>query len=164
MAAQKISFAAEACFLICLSLYFPLDSVKTFHMSFNGTTLANHSYVNLSLVGNYTNGSDSVLCHTDLSTCCSGSQGPHRGDWYFPNGTRLPLSGDIYEGRGAQRVNLSRTTTGSQSGIYRCDIPTVEVHDNTNNSIRDTVYVGLYINGGNDGSIVLNFFIIIVYR
>ena len=27
-----------------------------------------------------------VQCHSDLSTCCSGSQGYHRGDWYFPDG------------------------------------------------------------------------------
>ena len=146
MAAQKISFAAEACFLICLSLYFPLDSVKTFHMSFNGTTLANHSYVNLSLVGYDSKGS--VLCHTDLFTCCSGSQGIHRGDWYFPNGTRLPFSGDVYEGRAAQIVELRHTSKG-ESGIYRCDIATNAVHDDTDISVRDTVYVGLYyINEG----------------
>ena len=142
MAAQKISFAAEACFLICLSLYFPLDSVKTFHMSFNGTTLANHSYVNLSLVGD--DSSDSVHCHTDLSTCCSGSQGFYRGDWYFPNGTRLPFSGDVvHESRGAQTVDLRHKSQG-ESGIYRCDIATNAVHDDTDISVRDTVYVGLY--------------------
>ena len=166
MAAQKISFAAEVWFLISFSTYCPLGSVQTYpNITFRGTTLANHSYVNLSLVGNDgDDDSSSVRCHTDLGTCCSGSQGIHRGDWYFPNGTRLPLMGDIYEARGAQIVNLHSTMEGNVSGIYRCDIPTGEVHDNTNNSIRDTVYVGLYITGGNDGSIVLNFFIIIVYR
>ena len=148
MAAQKISFAAEACFLICLSLYFPVDSTQTFHMSFNGTTLANHSYVNLSLVGDdSSDDSSSVLCHTDLSTCCSGPQGIHRGDWYFPNGTRLPLSGDVYEGRAAQIVDLRHKSKG-ESGIYRCDIPTVVVHDDTDISVRDTVYVGLYSDEG----------------
>ena len=53
------------------------------------TSLANHSYVDISLVGNDCSGSDSVQCHTDLDTCCSGLQGIHRGDWYFPNGDRL---------------------------------------------------------------------------
>ena len=145
MAAQKISFAAEVCFLICLSLYFPLDSAQTFpYISFRGTTLANHSFVNLSLVGDDTSGSNYVQCHTDLSTCCSVSQGIHRGDWYFPDGTRLPFSGDVYEARGAQRVHLRRTTTENQSGIYRCHIGTVAVHDATDISVRDTVYVGLY--------------------
>ena len=34
------------------------------------------------------------------------------------------------------------------SGIYRCDIATNAVHDNNDISVRDSVYVGLYANGG----------------
>ena len=115
------------------------------YVSFMGQTLVNHSYVDLSTVGYSSN--DSVQCHTDLAYCCSGSQGYHRGDWYFPNGTRLPFSGNMYDGRGAQRVDLHRTTATGPTGIYRCDIPTNAVHDNTDISVRDTVYVGLYIIG-----------------
>ena len=44
------------------------------------------------IVGNNVSGSDSVQCHTDLSTCCTSTYGPHRGDWYFPDGIR-PFSG-----------------------------------------------------------------------
>ena len=119
---------------------------KTFpYVSFLGQTLVNHSYVDLSTVGS--DNSNSVHCHTDLSTCCSGSQGAHRGDWYFPNGTRLPFSGDVYEGRGAQRVDLHRTTaTAPTGGIYHSATPTNAVSDDTENSVRDTVYVGLYFN------------------
>ena len=96
-------------------------------------------------MGSEPDGSDSVHCHTDLSTCCSGVQGPYRGDWYFPIGTRLPFfSGVMYEGRGAQRVDLRQTSATGPTGIYRCDIPTDNVHDNTDISVRDTVYVGLY--------------------
>ena len=40
------------------------------YVSFMGQTLANHSYVDLSTVGSGYDGSDSVQCHTDLSTCC----------------------------------------------------------------------------------------------
>ena len=50
----------------------------------------------------------------------------------------------MYEVRGAQRVVLHHTTATGPTGIYRCDIATVVVHDNTENSVRDTVYVGLY--------------------
>ena len=117
------------------------------YVSFMGQTLVNHSYVDLSTVGNSSDGSNSVQCHTDLSTCCSDSQGAHRGDWYFPNGTRLPFSGDMYEARGAQRVDLHRTTATGPTGIYHCGIPTIAVHDDTENSVRDTVYVGLYTTG-----------------
>ena len=116
------------------------------YVSFMGQTLVNHSYVDLSTFGYSSDGSNSVQCHTDLSTCCSVSQGAHRGDWYFPNGTRLPFSGDIYEARGAQIVSIHHTTTTGQTGIYRCDIPTIAVHDH-DISVRDTVYVGLYTTG-----------------
>ena len=136
------------------------------YVSFMDKTLANHSYVDLSLVGNDTSGSDSVQCITDLSTCCSGPQGQHRGDWYFPNGTRLPFSGrggiwyfpggtrllfyaGIFESRGSQRVDLRcGNNANSPTGIYRCDIPTGAVHDNTGRSVRVIVYVGLYTASG----------------
>ena len=47
--------------------------------------------MNLTLVGGAKDGNGSVQCHTDLSTCCHADDGPHRGDWYFSNGTQLPL-------------------------------------------------------------------------
>ena len=123
------------------------------YVSFIGQTLANHSYVDLSLVGDGDSGSDSVQCHTDLSTCCSGLQGPHRGDWYFPNGDKLLFSnghGHIYESRGDQKVDLRRRNSPtSPVGIYRCDTATIAVHDNDRKSVRDApVYVGLYTGNG----------------
>ena len=141
----------EVCILVSVCVHCLL--AQTFpYVSFQGQALANHSYVDLSLVGNDDSGSDSVQCHTDLSTCCSMAQGPHRGDWYFPNRTRLPFSTDsskpaVGESRGNQRVDLCRKKQGT-SGIYRCNIPTAAVHDHTDVSVRDTVYVGLYFNGG----------------
>ena len=115
-------------------------------------TLANHSFVNLSEVGRPELGGEGVQCITDLATCCSSAQGPYRGDWYFPDGTRLPIPpthGDIYETRGSQRINVRpRNSANSPVGIYRCDIATIAVHDNTDISVRDTVYVGLYTASG----------------
>ena len=118
------------------------------YVSFMGETLVNHFYVNLSTVGSASDDSDSVVCHTDLATCCSGSQGTHRGDWYFPDGTILPFFGPIGEGRGAQIVTIRRTTATGPTGIYRCDIPTNNIYSDTDISVRDTVYVGLYIADG----------------
>ena len=113
--------------------------------------LANHSFVDLSLVGSVD--SDSVQCHTDLATCCTSAQGYHRGDWYFPDGARLPFpgGGDIFESRGNQTVSLQRINgASSPSGIYRCDIPTIAVHDDSDTSVRETIYVGAYTaSGGN---------------
>ena len=117
------------------------------YVSFMGETLPNHDFVNFSLVGNAIDGSDSVQCHTDLNTCCTGASGPDRGDWYFPSGGRLQFSDstdNIYEIRTAQRVDVRRRNNGDMpSGIYRCDIAT-----NAVNTDRETVYAGLYATGG----------------
>ena len=120
------------------------------HVSFMSQTLANYSYVNLSLVGDDLSGSDSVQCITDLSPCCSVTEGPHRGDWYFPNETRVYFTWNIRQSRGDKSVFLRHriNTPNSPTGIYRCDIPTIAVHDDTDISVRDTVYVGLYTASG----------------
>ena len=124
------------------------------YVSFMGENLTNHSYVDLTQVG--TNNSDpgnTVRCITDLVTCCNPSQGGHRGDWYFPDGDRLSLVSagiNIVAARGAQQVTLRRRNDAmGPSGIYRCDIQTVAVHDDNDLSVRETVYVGLYASGGN---------------
>ena len=105
-----------ASLLLLVSFLVEVNSQTAPYVPFNGQTLANHSYVDLSLVGDDGSGSDSVQCHTDLGTCCSGAQGVHRGDWYFPNGDRLPFSGggDIFEQRTAQRVDLRCTVPPHQ--------------------------------------------------
>ena len=107
------------------------------YVSFMDQTLANHDYVDISQVGrpDADDGGEGVQCITDLSTCCGSSEGAHRGDWYFPDGTRLPFNSPnagIYEFREAQRVYLSRrNNANSPTGIYRCDIPTNAIHDDT---------------------------------
>ena len=135
--------------LLCLlSALMVIHSQTVPYVSFMGTNLPNHSYVNLTLVGNIWEGNDSVQCHSDLDTCCGGSGYPDRGDWFFPNGTRLGFNVpgvDIYEVRELQRVDVRRRNKHDISGIYRCDIETNAVH---NESGRETVYAGLYASGG----------------
>ena len=117
------------------------------YISFMGN-LPNHAYVDLTLVGD---GADnSVRCTTDLTTsCCTSSQ----GDWYFPNETTLQLMDDgdsIYQRFGTSRrvVLRRRNNAMGPTGIYRCDIPTNAVHDDSDLSVRETVYVGLYLPSG----------------
>ena len=126
------------------------------YISFMGEILPNHTYVNLSLVGN--SGSDSVQCHTDLETCCSYQQDMpnrvyHRGNWHPPgSGDRLPYNdeeGDIYEEHRYQQSELHRRNNADRpTGIYRCFIPTIAVHDDNNQSVKESVYLGLYASGG----------------
>ena len=123
------------------------------YISFMGETLPNHTFVDLTVVG--MRDDNSVQCFTDLQTCCTSSQGVLRpADWYFPNGTLLQFSrviAEIYQERAAQRVEIHRrfSTTVAPSGLYRCFISTNAVHDDDDSSVRDTIYVGVYANGGN---------------
>ena len=141
--------------LLCLlwSLVEVYSQTEYPYVSFIGgsnVALPNHAYANLSLVGEV--GDVSVRCHTDLSTCCRGSEGHHRGDWIPPDSEGgMPLSSDtdIYQVPGPQRIILRRKNNADMpSGIYRCDIPTNAVHDVSNTSVRESVYVGLYATGG----------------
>ena len=143
---------ALVCVLL-LSVFWSLVHSQTFpYVSFMGQTLANHPYVDLSLVGSEKDNSDSVVCHTDLSTCCSGGQGIHRGNWSFPDGTLLPFyvtSVPIGLARASQIAVIRRTTATGPTGIYRCCIATNAVHSDTDESVGETVYVGLY--AGSEG-------------
>ena len=59
--------------LLLLGLYWSLVYCQTFpYVSFMSQTLANHSYVDLSLVGrpDVLDGGEGVQCITDLTTCC----------------------------------------------------------------------------------------------
>ena len=138
---------------LLLSLAEEVHCQQTFpHVSFMYQNLANHSYVDLSTVGSAGDNTDGVVCHTDLDTCCSGSQGPHRGSWYFPDGTRLPFIDPdvpIALGRNAH-ISVIRRTGGATgpTGIYRCRIATIAVHSDYDESWGETVYVGLYPTDG----------------
>ena len=148
--------ATLLCVLLCLlwSLV-EVQSQTVPYVTFLGDPVSNNSYVDLSQVGNDLTGSDSdtVQCHTDLSTCCRSSQGLHRGDWFAPGSdTRLPWPsepGDIYEDRQNMVVHLRRRNNPTgPSGIYRCVIATNPVHNDSDQSVGETVYVGLYGSGG----------------
>ena len=58
----------------------------------------------------------------------------------------------MYESRGAQRVDLRRTTATGPTGIYRCYIST---EADGYISVRATVYVGLYVGSGGKHSPLL---------
>ena len=139
--------------LLYALLWSLVDSETEFpYVSFRGDPLPNHGYVDLSLVGDAS--SDSVQCHTDLTTCCTGVitdsiPSADRPDWYFPDGTLMGFSsggGDIYQRREAQRNDLRRRNNVlSPSGIYHCEIPT---DDGDGGFVRERVYVGIYSTGG----------------
>ena len=129
-------------YLLLLMSLVELVHCQTFpYISFMSQTLADHSYVDISQV--VTGNTGGVQCHTDLAMCCRGTDGPHRGDWYFPNGSRLqfPAEYGIVQRRVSQRVDIRRNSGTGPTGIYRCHIETDAVHGNDK---RESVYAGLY--------------------
>ena len=142
--------AMDSRFVLALSLLCGLEvdcqTVPYVSLSM-GAGLPNHSYVDLETVG--ISDSTSVWCHTDLMTCCRINDGLHRGQWYFPDGVALQTREYIYMAEERQRVELRRANSAiSPTGIYRCEIPTNAVHNDTDISVRATVYVGLYTSAG----------------
>ena len=99
-----------------------------------GEILPDHSYVDLSALGELDNVDDYVVCHTDLTSCCGGPGRDDRGYWYSPNGDVLPgaagaATNPIVLMRGPQVARLIRGTGPGDlpSGLYRCIIETVAV-------------------------------------
>ena len=114
--------------------------------SLNGTTYQNNSVVTLEDIGE---NDDALLCITDQRNCCqpphTGEVGSAIGNWFFPNGTRVPSESlvpsvgkqwDFYRTRGWSVVRLNRRR-GGEEGIYRCEIP------DTANVIQ-SIYIGVY--------------------
>ena len=137
--------------LLLLSPHLVWSQMAFPYISFVGAALPNHSYVDLSQVGSAGDGSDSVQCHTDLTTCCNNTVDTDQGHWYFPNGEQLPLDHlehneeiIVYESPQNQRVDLRQGLRNANhtSGMYHCAIAT-----NDENGL-ETVYVGLYTVGG----------------
>ena len=108
--------------------------------SLRNTTYKNNSIVTLEDIGE---GENALLCKTNQTACCrppyTGDMGGTLGNWFFPNGTRIPSSGlswDIYRTRGQMVVHMKRRRGGVE-GIYRCVIP-----DTMN--VNQTIYIGVY--------------------
>ena len=113
--------------------------------SLNGTIYQNNSCVTLEDIGE----GNSLLCMTNFTACCRPTYtgtGSVLGNWYFPNGTKVPSIGkqwDFDRTRGQMVVSMHRRR-GGVAGIYRCEIP-----DSTN--VNQTIYIGLYTTNTSTG-------------
>ena len=83
-------------------------------------------------------GDDALLCITTLTACCNDNSSA-LGNWFFPNGTKVPSSDeewDFHRTRG-QSVVLLHRRRGGVEGIYRCEIPDAM-------NVNQTIYIGVY--------------------
>ena len=69
----------------------------------------------------------------------TGENGSAKGNWFFPNGTRVPSDGepsDFHRTRD-QMVVLLKRRRGGEDGIYRCEIP-------DSRGVYQNIYIGVY--------------------
>ena len=94
-----------------------------------------------------------LTCQTDLRPCCRSS-GFRAGEWYYPDGTVVPVEGtgsDFYRNRGDDgTVRLNRRNNANHpTGIYHCEVP-------DENNITRTLHIGLLeLNSGHFGRFLI---------
>ena len=88
-------------------------------------------------------GDGALVCITNLTACCrppyTGEMRYATGNWFFPNGTRVPSSGsqsDFHRTRGQMVIRMHRRR-GGEDGIYHCEIPDAE-------NVTQFIYIGVY--------------------
>ena len=89
-------------------------------------------------IGEASDNITALLCLTNNVDCCRRN----KGEWYFPNGSRVRIYGsgdDVYRNRGPSMVRLHhRNNSIPPTGIFHCKIPDV-------NERYNSVYVGIYL-------------------
>ena len=84
-------------------------------------------------------GDDALFCVTDQPACCRPPYSDATGNWFFPNGTGVPSTGnrwDLYRTRGQSVVFMHRRR-GGEDGIYNCVVPDAM-------NVNQTIYIGVY--------------------
>ena len=105
--------------------------------SLRNTTYHNNSNVTLEDIGE--GGDGALLCRTKLTACCREPYSVSKGNSFFPNGTKVPSSGELWNfhrTRSKLGVHLN-CRRGGVNGIYRCVVP-----DSMN--VTQTIYIGVY--------------------
>ena len=116
--------------------------------------LANNTVVEITTIGNdlSSDGGDPLVCTTQLTACCASPDQRH-GQWFYPNGTSVPVPGtgwSFYRNRrdfgpggvlGAVLLHC-RFDAMEPTGIYRCILPGTDGMD-------QTLHVGFYTSSTN---------------
>ena len=100
------------------------------YLSLKGVLYANYSVTSISEIGETDRDNPSLMnnaiqCITDRKPCCRG--GNRAGEWFFPNGSVVPVEGLFYRNRGPDdgAVNLNRANTNVMmpTSLFCCIVP-----------------------------------------
>ena len=109
-------------------------------LSLGAIPLTNNSFVVITDIGDFRNGTSPLICTTTFRPCCSAL--PNRyGKWFYPDGTLVPNSAagqDFYRGRGDDgTIRLNRRNSAlSPLGTYYCELPLTSPSDLQRLSVR----------------------------
>ena len=87
-------------------------------------------------------GNEALHCMTNLT----GVNGSVKGDWYFPNGTRVHRTNgnsEIHRTSDQMVVRMNRRG-GGEKGIYHCEIPDAM-------DVNQSIYIGVYNTSSGEG-------------
>ena len=112
-----------------------------------GNNINNNSVFVMTEVGDPAVSGTPLLCATQLTPCCADVPSRH-GNWYYPNGTEVPVVEAGYSFYRTRRNAVQGGVLGgvllnrrfdatSPNGIYHCIIPGADGDD-------QTLYIGLY--------------------
>ena len=99
------------------------EEPKSLAFQLGGTTYPNNTIVLLEDIGE---GDNALLCVSNNTHCCVASS-TFRGEFYYPNGTMLPIKNvghSVYRNREASFIRFNRrgNAVNLPLGRYRCDI------------------------------------------
>ena len=97
-------------------------------MSFKGVAYANSSIIQITEIRDTYRNPAGLQCITDKMPCC-GTPPNRAGEWYFPDGTKVPIQGSatsFYRNRGDDgSVSLNRIDNNVMmpTGRFCCEVP-----------------------------------------
>ena len=138
------------CCMIMSSIEFALlIAAEGVYLTLNGTTIANHSFVDVDNIGE--GDAAALLCRTNKTDCCTSKMGQTKaGEWHFSCNQDMevgilgdpPLADNLfYRNRNKSVVRLNRHGNPSERGCFRCEVPDA-------NDVHQIVFtnIGMFIN------------------
>ena len=128
----KRSMSIIACLVLAsvLSCATSSSTEPAAYISHLGSNLTNNSYIPFQNIRrhNTSSGSKGVECHTDLTTCCNGSDGTAGGNWSFDNGITVGYRKHVFKKIYTKSCSLSVIACSAFSlrHLHMCDTCTIQ--------------------------------------
>ena len=103
-------------------------------LTLKGRIISNNSFIYYDEIDQH-----GLACYTNNSDCCGASDNPQghaKGNWFFPNGNSIPSTSlgqqptaNMFTERSHNQIVLHRRGRITQSGLYNCIIPNMDINE-----------------------------------